>query len=281
MLQFLNEETVMNIDYPRNVSTGSRLRRALPAARDGATQAFVLRIAVWLVEGLRAAALQPVLSLGVLLLCADFITASELMPLLRPVALLLAPLVIGMLMVVQDGAVKGQPVLLREAIARLMQHRNGLCAIGFYGVAIVAIGYVLLLATFHMSLDVSFTANGARHLSISYINNGAPRTVESLLGALMFAVAITATCFAPALVILRDVPAHHALVASLKATVRNWPSMIAYFVVPAMAMLCACMMPLPLCALVLTPLLTAVPLLSLYGAYRDLLVEPRAECSAF
>jgi hypothetical protein len=273
MLQFLNEETVMNIDYPGNASASSRLRRALPAGRDGATQTVVSRIAVWLVEGLRAAAWQPVLTLGVLLLCADFITASELLPLLRPVAVLLAPLAIGMLMVVQDGASQGRPVPLREAIARLMRHSNALCAIGFYAVAMVAIGYITLLATFHVSLDVSLTANGARHLSINYSNNGAPCFMEALLGALMFAVTIAATCFAPALVILHDMPAYDALVTSLKIALRNWPSMIAYFVVPATIMLCASAIPLALRAFVLTPFLTAVPLLSIIGACEDMLVR--------
>jgi hypothetical protein len=45
--------------------------------------------------------------------------------------------------------------------------------------------------------------------------------------------------------------------------------MVMYFAAMTVAVLFAPMVPLMLRALVLTPLLTALPLLSIYGAYRD------------
>jgi hypothetical protein len=45
-----------------------------------------------------------------------------------------------------------------------------------------------------------------------------------------------------------------------------------YFATLTVTVLFASMVPLTLRALLLTPLLTAVPLLSIYGAYRDVFV---------
>jgi hypothetical protein len=216
---------------------------------------------------------QPVLWLSVLLICADFATALGFLPLLRPLAVLLAPLVVGGLMVVQDDASKGEPVSLREVFAALARRSNALCVIGLYGAAIVAVGYVVLLATFHVSLDVSVTASGVHNLSISYDgDHGVRGALESLLGASIFAVAIASACFAPALVMLHDMTPHDAMIASLSGAARNWPVTLMYFAAMTVAVLFAPMVPLALRALVLTPLLTAVPLLSIYGAYRDVFV---------
>jgi len=256
----------MNIDYPSDVSKETRLHRVPALPFSGGREVNPLRIADWLMAGLRAAGVQPVQWLSVLLICADFATALGFLPLLRPLAVLLAPLVVGGLMVVQDGAVKGQPVSLREAVAALGRRSNALCVIGLYGAAIVAVGYVILLATFHVSLNASVTASGVHNLSISYGGDHGVR------GASIFAVAIASACFAPALVVLHDMPPHDAMIASLSGAARNWPVTLMYFAAMTVAVLFAPMVPLALRALVLTPLLTAVPLLSIYGAYRDVFV---------
>ena len=263
----------MNIDYPSDVSKQTRLHRVPALPFSGGREVNPLRIADWLMAGLRAAGVQPVLWLSVLLICADFATALGFLPLLRPLAVLLAPLVVGGLMVVQDGAVKGQPVSLREAFAVLGRRSNALCVIGLYGAAIVAVGYVILLATFHVSLNASVTASGVHNLSISYGGDqGVRGALESLLGASIFAVAIASACFAPALVVLHDMTPHDAMIASLSGAARNWPVTLMYFAAMTVAVLFAPMVPLALRALVLTPVLTAVPLLSIYGAYRDVFV---------
>jgi hypothetical protein len=157
--------------------------------------------------------------------------------------------------------------------AALARRSNALCVIGLYGAAIVALGYVVLLATFHVSLQSSVTASGQHFVSVIYGgDHGARGALESLLGASIFAVAIAAACFAPALVMLHDMSPHDAVLESLSGAARNWPATMVYFMVAAVAVLLAPMVPLALRALVLTPLLTAVPLLSIYGAYRDVFI---------
>lgn len=260
----------MNIDFPSDVSKQTRLHRLSGLPFSGGREVNPLHISDWLRSGVRVASMQPVLWLGVLLVCADLATLLGFVPQLYPVAVLLAPLVVGGLMFVQDGASKGQPVSLREAFAALIRRSNALCLIGLYGAAIVAIGYVVLLATFHLSLNVSVTASGVHNVSICFGgDHGVRGALESLLGVSIFAVAIASACFAPALVILHNMTPHGAMLASLNGAARNWPVMVMYFAAMTVAVLFAPMVPLMLRALVLTPLLTALPLLSIYGAYRD------------
>ena len=260
----------MNIDFPSDVSKQTRLHRLSGLPFSGGREVNPLHISDWLRSGVRVASMQPVLWLSVLLVCADLATLLGFVPQLYPVAVLLAPLVVGGLMFVQDGASKGQPVSLRETFAALIRRSNALCLIGLYGAAIVAIGYVVLLATFHLSLNVSVTASGVHNVSISFGgDHGVRGALESLLGVSIFAVAIASACFAPALVILHNMTPHGAMLASLNGAARNWPVMVMYFAAMTVAVLFAPMVPLMLRALVLTPLLTALPLLSIYGAYRD------------
>jgi hypothetical protein len=263
----------MNFDYPGDVSRQARLHRVSALLFSGGREVNPLHIAGWLMGGARAMSMQPVLWLGVLLVCADFATMLGLLPLLQPLAVVSAPFVFGGLMFVQDGASKGQLVSLRETFAALAWRSNALCMIGLYGAAIVATGYVILLATFHVSLDVSVTADGAHNFLISYVgDHGARSALEATLGASVYAIAIAATCFAPALVMLHDMGPHRAMIASVSGVIRNWPVTLTYFATLTVAMLLASMVPLALRALVLTPLLMAVPLLSIYGAYRDVFV---------
>lgn len=263
----------MNTEYLRDVSKGTRLHRVPALPFSGGREVNALHIVEWLAAGYRAACQQPVLWLSVLLISADFATLLGMLPLLRPLAVLLAPVVVGALMFVQDAANRGEPVSVREMFAALARRSNALCVIGLYGAVLVAIGYVVLLATFHVSLQSSVTASGQHFVSIVYGGEqGVRGALESLLGAAIFAVAIASACFAPALVMLHDMTPHDAMLESLSGALRNWPATLLCFVAVTAAVLFAPMVPLALRALVLTPVLTAVPLLSIYGAYRDVFV---------
>jgi hypothetical protein len=263
----------MNTEYLRDVSKGTRFHRAPALPHAGGREVNPVRVVEWLASGWRAASQQPVLWLSVLLISADFATLLGMLPLLRPLAVLLAPLAVGALMFVQDAARKGEPATTQQMLAAVARRSNALCVIGLYGAAIVALGYVVLVATFHVSLQSTVTASGQHALSIIYGgDHGVRGALEALLGAAVFAVAIASACFAPALVMLHDMTPHDAMLESLSGALRNWPVMLLAFVVTTLAVLFSPMVPLALRALVVTPLLTAVPLLSVYGAYRDVFI---------
>src|ERR1700679_2807262 len=100
----------MNIDFPSGVSKQTRLHRLSALPFSGGREVSPLHIVDWLVSGVRVLSVQPVLWLSVLLACADFSTLLGFVPLLRPVAVLLGPLVGGGLMLGQDAATRGQRV---------------------------------------------------------------------------------------------------------------------------------------------------------------------------
>lgn len=260
----------MNIDYPSAVSRESRPHSA-PALRfPSGREVSPLRFFSWLTAGWRAVSLQPVLWLSIVLLCADFITLLGFLPLLRPLAVFLAPLMVGALMVVQEGSSRDEPVSLRNLCAAIGRSSNALCVIGLYAAVIVAIGYVVMLAIFNVSLMASTTANGVHNLSISYGGaSGLRGTLEAMSGVSIYAIAVAAACFAPALVILHNMTPLDAMIASLSGTLRNWPLTLGCFAAVIAAVLFMPMMPLAVRAFVVTPLLTALPLLAIHGAYRD------------
>jgi hypothetical protein len=269
----LSEEIVMNIDYPSAVSRGTRIHSAPALRYPAGHEVNPLRFFAWIAAGWRAARMQPVLWLGIALLCADFVTLFGLLPLLRPLAALLAPLVVGALMVMQESASRNELISFRDMWAVIARRSNALCVVGLYAVAIVAIGYVVLLATFNVSLMASVTSNGVHNLSISY--GGAPGlrgTLEALGGAAIYAIAVAAACFAPALVMLHEMTPLDAMIASLNGALRNWQVTFSCLILTMLAVLFMPMLPFAVRAFALTPVLTALPLLAIHGAYRDIFI---------
>lgn len=263
----------MNIDYPNAPSRATCGHCAPRLCFPAGQEVPPVRVLSWLIDGWRAASAQPVLWLSIVLLCADFITLLGLLPPLRPLIVLVAPLAVGALIVAQDGARQTGLVSLRAVYAAVKRHSNSLCMIGLYATAIVAIGYVVMLATFNASLVASVTANGTHNLSISYGGiSGVRGTLETVAGASIYAVAVAAACFAPALVVQHDMTPLDAMIASLTGTMRNWPVTLACFLVTVLAMLVMPTVPFAVRAFVSTPVLCMLPLLAIHGAYRDIFV---------
>ncbi len=267
----------MNIDYTSIASRDGRLRSASAVRFPTGREVSPLRAWSWLVAGWRAAIEQPVLWLSVVLLCADFITLTSLLPLLKPLAVLLAPLMVAVLMVVQDGAGRDEPVSLRDACVAIGRRSNALCLVGLYAAIIVAVGYFAMLATFNVSMMSSVAANGVHNVSISYGGaSGLRGTLEAIFGASVYVIAVAAACFAPALVMLHEMTPFDAMTASLGGALRNWQVTLGCLILATLAVLFTPVMSFALRAFVLTPALTALPLLMIYGAYRDVFVGKSA-----
>lgn len=263
----------MNMHFSRAASRQVQRNRVPALAWPDGRQVDVLRIGQWLAAGWRAASAQPVLWLAITLACADFATLVAMVPLMRPLAVLLAPLAVGALMYAQNRLRNGQPLVIREMFAALSQRRNALFAIGLYGAAIVVAGDMILFAILHLSLTTSVTPYGAHELSIIYCGDDTARTVfQSLASVAIFAVAIGSVWAAPAFVMLQDFAPFDAMTSSLSGAVRNWPVALIYGLVLTAAVLTVPMVPLAGRALMLTPLLTGVLLMSIYGGYRDVFV---------
>jgi hypothetical protein len=262
----------MDIDYhPALTANGGHPDRTPQSLYLDGRKVNAASIASWVTSGWRAARTQPLLWLTVMVASAGFATLIFVLPLLRPLAVLLAPLIVGALMVAQERLRIGKPVSTGEVVAAVVQHRNALFAIGLYSAAIMAIGYVFLVATLNLSLLASVMATGVHSLSITYGgDDGVRGALESMVITPIFIIAMASAWFAPALVMLHEVAPFDAMTASLNGVARNWPTALVYFVAMTGAVWLAPQVPLRASALVLIPLL----LLSIYGGYRDLFVKP-------
>jgi hypothetical protein len=267
------KEIAMNTDCLSGSSNGIRHRYTSKLRYPEGREISALNVADWLASGWQAARTQPLLWLAVILGSADFATLLKLLPMYRPFAMLLAPLVAGALMLAQDRARDGEPARLGELLAAVVERRNALLAIGLYCAAIVLAGYAILFTALHVSMTAAATASGAHGLLITYDGGHAAQSVlESMIGVPIFAAALAAAWFAPSLVMLHDMTPLDAIAASFKGVARNWPMALVYFVAMTLAVWLAPMIPLMAYALVVTPVLAALMLLSMYGGYRDVFV---------
>jgi uncharacterized membrane protein len=230
----------------------------------------VVRLAAWLANGMAIARMQPLLWLAAILACADLASLLELAPPLRLLAVLVVPVLAGALSLMQERASNARPWTLAETFAVVGGHGNALVAVGLAGAAIAWIGYLIPLAVLHTTVTTSSIANGAHSLSIVYgAHNGPASPLEPLVSLPLYAVALATVWFAPALVVLRNLKAAEAMTASLRAVLRNWPVALVYVAAIAGDVLLAPVVPFIVRGLVVTPLVTALIVLSMYGCYRD------------
>ncbi|WP_146014123.1 BPSS1780 family membrane protein [Trinickia dabaoshanensis] len=260
----------MSLHYLADVSKTAHRRPAPAPARLEGLHFDAMYILDWLEAGWRAARTQPLLWLGTFLACAAFALACKQMPLLRPTIVLIAPLLVGALMIAQERVRIERPARLGDIVATLSQHYYPLLAIGLASAALIVIGYVLSAFVVDASVLKSFVTSGAHHVTISYGGPGLRGTIATLVALPIFAVALAAAWFAPALVVLRGASPLDAMAASLHGTIRNWRTTLIYVVAVADAVLLAHQVPLIASALVLAP----VMLLTIYGGYREVFASP-------
>jgi len=268
----------MNLHFP-----SSTMKTARPQSTQGAhgivhpdgRRVGVLRIADWLAEGFSIARAQPLLWLPAILGGADFSTLFELTPPLLAVLLaaLLLPLWAGAMMLMQERARNARPWTIGETLEAINGHRNALFTIGLSGAAIAGIGYLLSFAAFHVTVSTSLAASGAHNLAIVYgVHQGAQNALEPLISMPFYVIAIASVWFAPALVVLHNLSPVDAMTASLRAALRNWPVALVYAAAIAADILLAPVVPMLARGVVVTPLVSALIVLSMYGSYRDLLI---------
>lgn len=260
----------MKLDYPAHAQA-HRTDRSMPDDVDpNGRPVTTSRIAQWLIGGTKAVFAQPTLWAALFALCASLLMLFRALPLLRPLVVLAAPLVAGALAYAQEQLRRGEPASFGEIFRAVRAKSNALLAIGLMSGAIVAIGYVVVIAAMNLSLLASIMTTGVRAMSISYGGDtGVSGMLESLVNAPMFTIAIGAAWFAPSLVMLHDVAPLEAMKASLNGAARNWSVAACYLVVLLGAVLLAPALPLFVSALIATPLM----LLTFYGAYRDVFAK--------
>ncbi|MGA7817414.1 BPSS1780 family membrane protein [Caballeronia sp.] len=265
----------MNLHFPASTMKTTRPRHAHGIVHPDVRRVDVLRIANWLAEGIGIARAQPLLWLPAILGGADFSTLFELAPPLLAILLaaLLVPLWAGAMMLMQERSRNARPWTIGETLEAVNGHRNALFTIGLSGAAIAGIGYLLSFAVFHMTVSTSLAANGAHNLAIVYgVQQGAQNALEPLISMPFYVIAIAAVWFAPALVVLHNLSPVDAMTASLRAALRNWPVALVYAAAIGADILLAPVVPMLARGVVVTPLVSTLIVLSMYGSYRDLFI---------
>ena len=241
--------------------------------------ASVTRIGVWLTYGFSLACAQPLMWLATILASADLATALELAVPFQRLAVLLLAVLGGAILLTPAGIGGVQRRRFGSTLAALIRHRDALLTVVLAAAAIVAVGYVLSFALLHVKLTASMMPGGAHSLSIIFGHaNDRTAALCPVLHAVAFAVAIAAVWFAPALIVLQQRPPFEAMLTSLRAMFHNGPVALVYAAVLAADAMLVPVAPMPIRALVLTPLISALILLSMHGSYRDILsIDPSRE----
>ncbi|RAS26348.1 BPSS1780 family membrane protein [Paraburkholderia bryophila] len=231
-------------------------------------------VARWLEEGVRMARVRPVLWLAAVLACADLATLVDFVPSLLMLGMLVAPIAMAAVVLMQEHADNAPRWSLSETVALAHAHRNPLLTVGACCVAATYVGRWILFAAFHVSVKASVAANGVHALTFAYATHtGADNALEPLFNVVLHAVPVALLWFAPALVVLNNASPANAIVASVRAVLRNWPvACLGVFAIVASASLVP-FVPMLARALIVTPLATALIVVSLYGSYRDVFGE--------
>ncbi|PQV54633.1 BPSS1780 family membrane protein [Paraburkholderia sp. BL21I4N1] len=228
----------------------------------------------WLEEGVRIARVRPVLWLAAVLACADVSTLLGLVPSLLMLAMLVAPIAIAAVVLMQERSGNDARWSVSEMVDAVHAHRNALLTIGACCVAATYIGQLILFAAFHVSVKASVAANGVHALTFAYATyHGADNALEPLFNVLIHVVPVALLWFAPALVVLNNASPANAITASVRAVVRNWPIACLGVVAIVAGALLVPFVPMLVCALIVTPLTTALIVMSLYGSYRGVFGE--------
>jgi uncharacterized membrane protein len=225
--------------------------------RPGVRRVDVSRIRVWLAEGLSAARERPGAWLATILLSADLATALELCTSLQIAVTLLVPVLAGATMLMQEYRRIASRSTVRETLDSVVRQRDALFAVALWVAAMVCIGSLLSRAVM--------------------LVNPAPWTSAFALAVndLALAVAIAAVWFAPALIVLHRCSSLEAMATSLRAVLRNWPVALCYALLIVVDVLTAPFTPMIVRGLVVTPLISALIVLSMHASYRDIIYRER------
>lgn len=267
----MKKETVMNTHSTSSTVNAVRPQRPAGFAFPGSRGVHPSRIVDWLAEGFGLVRAQPLLWVAAILGCADLATLLELVPPLRLLAALVVPVIVAALVLMQERSYNARPWSIRETLEAVNGHRSALFTIGLCGMVVIGIGHLISVAAFHTTVATSVAANGVHNLSIAYgANYGAANILEPLVTVPTLVIAAAVVWFAPALVVLRNLSPLNAMIESLHAALRNWRVAAVYLVAIAAEVLLAPVVPPLVRGVVVTPLVAALAVLTMYGSYRDI-----------
>ncbi len=221
----------------------------------------------WIGRGWELFRMAPGMWIGISVAFMVIVVVLSLVPLLNLLTSLVMPIFAGGLMLGCRALEDGDPLEFSHLFAGFKVNTGNLVLVG----VLYLVGIVLIVML--MGLVAAVTMGGAAALSgLEGDEMGAammlPMLLLMLLAMALSMPLIMAFWFAPALVVLHDVPAFPAMRMSFMACLKNFLPFLLYGIVLVVLAVIATL-PLLLGWLVLSPVMWA----SMYASYRDMFVQ--------
>lgn len=219
---------------------------------------------IWIKEGFRLFARSPGVWIAIALLFGIIQMALSTLPLVSIAASLIAPILVGGLMLGCRSLEEGGQLEIGHLFAGFNANGGKLAGVG--GLSLAA-SFLVMLVVF----PIVFAGAIMPELANLQAGGGPPSVmavsmilIAVLIGLLLFFTLAMAFWYAPVLVVMHDVDVFDALRMSFKANLRNvWPFTIYGLVLLGLTLLAV--LPLLLGLLVIVPLTWT----SMYASYKD------------
>lgn len=220
----------------------------------------------WIGRGWELFRMAPGMWIGISVALLVIVVVLSFVPVLNLLTSLIMPILAGGLMLGCKALEDGDRLEFSHLFAGFRVNTGNLVLVGvlyLVGVVVVAM-FVGLVAAFVLG-GAAATGIDGDELGMAMM---LPMLLLSLLAMALFLPLIMAFWFAPALVVIHDVPAFAAMKMSFMACLKNFLPFLLYGIVLTVLALLATL-PLLLGWLVLSPVMWA----SMYASYRDMFVQ--------
>jgi uncharacterized membrane protein len=221
----------------------------------------------WIGRGWQLFRMAPGTWIGITVVFILIVLAVSFVPLLNLLSSLIMPIFAGGLMLGCRALEEGDSLEFAHLFAGFRMNTGNLVLVGvLYLVGAIVIAVLLgLVAAVTFGGAAAITGMQGEEMGAAMV---LPMMLLVLLGMALFIPLIMAFWFAPALVVLHDVPAFPAMRMSFFACLKNFLPFLLYGIVLTVLTVIA-MLPLLLGLLVLWPVMWA----SMYASYRDMFVQ--------
>ena len=219
----------------------------------------------WFSEGFGYFKRKPFMWLGTVVLFVVAMVILSMIPVLNLLLNLLSPVITGGFMVMCHKLYQDESTGVGDMFAGFKTHLGGLLLVGL----LCVLGYILIAV-----VVVAVVFGGAGVLgAIAAMNQGSPEALSFMMLALLVAMGLMiplfmAYWFAPALVMLHNLPALRAMLLSFKGCLRNILPFLVYGLVGLVLAIIATI-PIALGWLVLMPVMWG----SMFAGYRQIFTD--------
>jgi uncharacterized membrane protein len=219
----------------------------------------------WISDGWQLFRQQPGVWIGILVVFALLLIGLNFIPVLGSLAnALLAPVLMGGIMVGCRALAQGEPLELGHLFAGFRQNTGSLVMVGVFNLVAVVIIMLVLVMIIGTSVMAAMMGGGGTASAAA----AGTIMLGLVVGMALYIPVYAAIWFAPALIALNDMAPVEALKCSFFGCLKNWVALLIYGII-GLALAVLASIPFMLGWLVAGPVFAA----SVYTGYRDIYFE--------